>query len=101
MLTTLLLLVLILPNTPSSAQLLFNTSLSSEQPNGYIIYSSVEGSSRDSDNERIRIHLGMILAPAEVQEYGGDYTGVEFWHVVMSDMQRVAFKTANPMVSVS
>ena len=65
----------------------------------YVIYSSVEGSTQDTDNEKIRLHLGMILSPADVQEFGGDYTGVEFWRVVMSDTQRVAFASAIPNVS--
>lgn len=42
----------------------------------------------------------MLLGPADVQEYGGDYTGVEFWRVKMNDMQRTAFKSANPLVGV-
>ena len=66
----------------------------------YVIYSSVEGSTQDIDNERIRLHLGMILSPADVQEFGGDYTGVEFWRVVMSDTQRTAFSSAIPNVSL-
>ena len=75
-----------------------NESLSSNALKDYVIYSVVDGPSRDTDNERIRLHLGMILAPADVQEYGGEYTGVEFWRVKMSDMQRTAFARANPKV---
>ena len=75
-----------------------NESLSSNALRDYVIYSVVDGPSRDTDNERIRLHLGMILAPADVQEYGGEYTGVEFWRVKMSDMQRTAFARANPKV---
>lgn len=52
----------------------------------------------DSENEKIRLHLGMISAPANVQEYGGDHTGVEFWRVKMNDIQRTAFMSANPKV---
>ena len=40
----------------------------------------------------------MILSSADVQEYGGAYTGVEFWRAKMSDIQRVAFMSANPKV---
>ena len=75
-----------------------NETLSSNALREYVIYSVVDGPSRDTDNERIRLHLGMILAPADVQEYGGEYTGVEFWRVKMSDMQRTAFASANPKV---
>ena len=64
----------------------------------YVIYSIVEGPSQDSDNERIRLHLEMLLAPVYVEEYGGDHTGVEFWHVKMNDLQRTAFVIANPKV---
>ena len=72
--------------------------LSSNSLKEYVIYSVIEGSSQDSDNERIRLHLGMILAPVDVQEYGGYFTGVEFWRVIMNDMQRTAFVSANPRV---
>ena len=75
-----------------------NESFSSNALKDYVIYSVVDDPSRDHDNEMIRLHLGMILAPADVQEYGGEYTGVEFWRVKMSDMQRTAFATANPKV---
>ena len=75
-----------------------NETLSSNALREYVIYSVVDGPSRDTDNERIRLHLGMILALADVQEYGGEYTGVEFWRVKMSDMQRTAFASANPKV---
>ena len=75
-----------------------NTSPSLNNVKEYVIYSFVEGSSADSENDRIRLHLGMILAPTDVREYGGDYTGVEFWRVMMSDMQRTAFMSANPRV---
>ena len=107
---TLLIVALVLLNSLSSGQLVpsshgspeptsrSNASLSSNGLKEYVIYSVVEGSSRDSDNERVRLHLGMILAPSEVHEYGGDYTGVEFWHVRMTDMQRSAFVAANPKV---
>ena len=108
---TLLLVVLQLLNAISSGQLVVpsaqespeqsspsNKSLSSNALKDYVIYSVVDGSSRDADNERIRLHLGMILAPADVREYGGEYTGVEFWRVKMSDMQRTAFVSANPKV---
>ena len=108
---TLLLVALQLLNALSSGQLVVpsaqespeqsspsNKSLSSNALKDYVIYSVVDGSSRDADNERIRLHLGMILAPADVQEYGGEYTGVEFWRVKMSDMQRTAFVSANPKV---
>ena len=108
---TLLLVALQLLNALSSGQLVVpspqgspeqsspsNISVSSNALKDYVIYSLVDGSSRDADNERIRLHLGMILAPADVQEYGGVYTGVEFWRVKMSDMQRAAFASANPKV---
>ncbi len=75
-----------------------NTLASSNALKEYVIYSFVEDSSADSENDRIRLHLGMILAPTDVREYGGDYTGVEFWRVMMSDMQRTAFANANPRV---
>ena len=108
---TLLLLALQLLNALSCGQLVVpslqgsseqsapsNKSLSSNDIKEYVIYSVVDGPSPDADNERIRLHLGMILAPAYVQEYGGQYTGVEFWRVRMSDMQRTAFASANPKV---
>ena len=75
------------------------TSQSANDLKEYIIYSFVDGASPDSENDRIRLHLGMILATTEVKEYGGKYTGVEFWHVVMSDMQLRAFTSAIPRVS--
>lgn len=75
-----------------------NTLLSTNALKVYVIYSFVEGLSAHSENEEIRLHLGMILAPADVQEYGGDYTGVEFWRVKMSDFQRTAFGSAIPRV---
>ena len=100
--------LVVLLNTLSSSQLVPSSHVSSRQtlPSNtssdaikeYVIYSIVEGSSQDSDNERVRLHLGMILAPTDVQEYGGEYTGVEFWRVIMSDTQRVAFMSANPKV---
>ena len=108
---TLLLLALQLLNALSSGQLVVpslqgspeqsapsNKSLSSNDLKEYVIYSVVDGPSPDADNENIRLHLGMILGPADVQEYGGEYTGVEFWRVKMSDMQRTAFASANPKV---
>lgn len=103
--------LIVLLNTFSSGQLVPSSNGSSEQTSPsntssdalkeYVIYSIVEGSSPDSDNEKVRLHLGMILAPAYVQEYGGEYTGVEFWRVIMSDTQRVAFMSANPKVCLS
>ena len=75
-----------------------DSSLSSNALREYIVYSLVEGPSMDSENEKIRLHLGMISAPADVQEYGGDHTGVEFWRVKMNDIQRTAFMSANPKV---
>ena len=75
------------------------TALPSNGLKEYIIYSFIEGASQDADNSKIRLHLGMILAPTEVNEYGGDHTGVEFWHVVMTDIQRTAFRSAIPRVS--
>ena len=91
---------LVVPSTQGSPEQSapFNTSLSSNARKEYVIYSIVDGPSPDADNENIRLHLGMILAPADVQEYGGGYTGVEFWRVRMSDMQRTAFASANPKV---
>lgn len=86
------------PQASSAQSSPFNESLSSNALKDYIIYSVVDGPSRDTDNERVRMHLGMILAPADVQEYGGEYTGVEFWRARMSDMQRTAFARANPKV---
>lgn len=84
------------PHGSSNQKLPSNTS--SDAIKEYVIYSIVEGPSPDSDNERVRLHLGMILAPTVVQEYGGEYTGVEFWRVIMSDTQRAAFMSANPRV---
>ena len=84
---------------PPGAQPVPHVSTSSNPFKEYVIYSSVDGSAPDIANERIRLHLGMILSPADVQEFGGDYTGVEFWRVVMSDTQRTAFASANPSVS--
>ena len=78
---------------------LYNVSASSNAFKEYVIYSFVEGDSANDQNEEIRAHLGMMLAPVNVQEYGGDYTGVEFWHVKMSDMQRASFSSVNPKVS--
>lgn len=75
-----------------------NESSSSNALKEYVIYSVVDGPSPDDDNEKVRLHLAMLLAPADVQEYGGGYTGVDFWHVKMSDMQRTAFASANPKV---
>ena len=107
---TLLLVALQLLNAISSGQLVVpsaqdspeqslpSNNLSSNALRDYVIYSVVDGPSRDADNERIRLHLGMILAPADVQEYGGEYTGVEFWRAKMSDTQRTAFVSANPKV---
>ena len=107
---TILIVALVLLNTLSSGQVVpsahgsqkqklpSNTLLPSNAPKEYVIYSVVEGSSLDSENEKIRLHLGMIIAPVDVQEYGGEYTGVEFWRVRMSDTQRVAFMSANPKV---
>ena len=101
--------VLILLSTPSVAQLIpysralpvhSNASLSSNALKTYVIYSFVEGPSPDSENERIRLHLGMILGSTDAEEYGGDYTGVEFWRVRMNDVQRAAFLIAIPRVGV-
>ena len=90
---------LVVPSAQESPeQSLPSYNLSSNALKDYVIYSVVDGPSRDADNERIRLHLGMILAPADVQEYGGQYTGVEFWRVKMSDTQRTAFVSANPKV---
>ena len=109
----LLLVALILIDTLSGGQLtpssrafqkppvLSNTSLSSKAVKTYIVYSFVDSPSLDSENEKIRLHLGMILAPADVQEYGGYYTGVEFWCVKMNDMQRAALMSAFPRVIVT
>ena len=91
-------LVVLSPQGSSEQSSPSNESLSATTLREYVIYSVVDGSSRDADNERIRLHLGMILAPADVQEYGGGYTGVEFWRVKMSDTQRTAFARANPKV---
>ena len=77
-----------------------NTSLSMNALKVYVIYSFVEGLSAHSENEEIRLHLGMVLDPADVQEYGGDYTGVECWRVKMSDFQRTAFTSAIPRVGL-
>ena len=88
----------VLPGLDGSLSL-YNTPASSNALKDYVIYSFVEGSSANDQNEEIRAHLGMMLAPVNVQEYGGDYTGVEFWHVKMSDMQRVSFSSVNPKVS--
>ena len=108
--TSCVIIALILLNTPSDGQLIpssqvlqtqslpSNTVLASNSLKEYVIYSVIEGPSQESDNERIRLHLGMILAPLDVQEYGGYYTGVEFWRVTMNDMQRTAFVSANPKV---
>lgn len=112
MLANFLAVGLLLLNTSSSSHLIpsprayqqqsvpSNTSLSSNHLKEYIIYSFITGISPVSRNERIRAHLGMILSPADVQEFGGEYTGVEFWRVIMSDMQREAFVGANPNVSI-
>ena len=78
---------------------LFNLSAPSNALKEYVIYSFVEGASANDQNEAIRAHLGMMLAPVNVQEYGGDYTGVEFWHVKMNDVQRASFSSVNPKVS--
>lgn len=103
--------LVVLLNTFSTGQLVLSSrgtskqtlpsNTSSDALKEYVIYSIVEGSSQDSDNERVRLHLGMILATTDVQEYGGEYTGVEFWRVIMSDTQRVAFMSANPKVCSS
>ena len=77
-----------------------NTTLSENALKVYIIYSFVQGPSSDTENEKIRLHLGMLLAPTDVQEYGGEYTGVEFWRVKMSNVQRTAFASAIPRVSI-
>ena len=88
----------VLPGLDGSTSL-YNTSSSSNALKEYVIYSFVEGASANDQNEEIRAHLGMMLAPVNVQEYGGDYTGVEFWHVKMNDMQRASFSSVNPKVS--
>lgn len=105
------LIVLLILYTVSSGQLIpphqalrdiplvSNTSTSSNALKTYIIYSFVDGPSLDSKNEEIRLHLEMMLSPADLQEYGGAYTGVEFWRVKMTDMQYTAFTSANPRVS--
>ena len=78
-----------------------NTSLSSNDLKIHIIYSFVEGSSPDSENEKIRLHLSMILALPDVQEYGGHYTGVEFWRVKMNSVQRTALMSVFPRVGTT
>ena len=88
----------VLPRLDGSLSL-YNTSASSNVLKEYVIYSFVEGASANDQNEEIRAHLGMMLAPVNVQEYGGDYTGVEFWHVKMTDVQRASFSSVNPKVS--
>ena len=107
-----LLVALLLLDTFTSSQLIpspqpfqepslrSNTSLSSNDLKVYIVYSFIEGSFPDSRNEKIRLHLSMILAPADAQEYGGDYTGVEFWRVKMNNMQRTALMSAFPTVGL-
>lgn len=40
----------------------------------------------------------MMLPPADVQEYGGVYTGIEFWHAKMNEVQYTAFISAIPTV---
>ena len=102
--------VLILLNVPSNGQLIETSSASQESSvpsqsslstnalKYYVIYSVVEGPSPASENENIRSHLEMILAPAYLQEYGGDYTGVEFWCAKMSDLQRAILVRAFPRV---
>lgn len=107
----LILIALILLNTISEGQgipaslTLQNETLTpaTSQPANdlkeYVIYSFVDGASPDNENDRIRLHLGMILAATEVKEYGGVHTGVEFWYVVMTDMQLRAFTSAIPRVS--
>ena len=90
----------VLPGLDGSLSL-YNASASSNALKEYVIYSFVEGTSAHDKNEAIRAHLGMMLAPVNVQEYGGDYTGVEFWHVKMNDMQRASFSSVNPKVSSS
>ena len=92
-------LAILLLGLPQGGQPVSLVSPTSNPLKEYVIYSSVEGPTRDTDNERIRLHLGMVLAPAHVQEFGGDYTGIEFWRVMMSDTQRAAFVGANPTVS--
>ena len=89
---------LVLPGLDGSLSL-YNTTASSNALKEYVIYSFVEGASANDQNEEIRAHLGMMLAPVNVQEYGGDYTGVEFWHVRMDDKQRASFSSVNPKVS--
>lgn len=105
-----IIITLILMNSTSNGQLIassqvpqvssvpFNTSLSTNALKDYVIYSVVAGPSPSSENEKIRSHLEMILAPALLQEYGGDYTGVEFWRAKMSDLQRAVFARACPRV---
>lgn len=104
------LIALVILNTVTSGELIsplqasrdlplpFNTSTSSDALKTYIIYSFVDGPSIDSKNEEIRLHLEMMLSPVDLQEYGGGYTGVEFWRVKMTDMQYTAFTSANPRV---
>lgn len=94
----------LIPSSQAAGQpsLQSNKSLSSSVPKDlkdYVIYSFMESPSSDSENEKVRLHLGMMLAPADVQEYGGDYTGVEFWRVAMNDIQHAAFTSSNPRVS--
>lgn len=40
----------------------------------------------------------MMLPSADLQEYGGVYTGVEFWRAKMNDVQYTAFISAIPTV---
>ncbi len=108
-----LLVALLLLNTFSHSQLIsspqpfqdpslrFNRSLSSNDLKVYIVYSFIGGSFPDSRNEKIRLHLSMILSPADAQEYGGHYTGVEFWRVKMNNMQRTALMSAFPTVGLT
>ena len=105
------LIALVILNTVSNGQLIpppqalrdlplpSNTSTSSNALKTYIIYSFVDGPSLESKNEEIRLHLEMMLSPVDLQEYGGEYTGVEFWRVKMTDIQYTAFTRANPRVS--
>ena len=104
------LIALVILNVVSSGQLIpppqalrdlplpSNISTSSNALKTYIIYSFVDGPSFDSKNEQIRLHLEMVVSPVNLQEYGGEYTGVEFWRAKMTDVQYTAFTSANPRV---
>ena len=98
-------IALMLLNTVSRGQLIAppqalpsNSSVSSNAFKTYIIYSFVSGPSPASKNEQIRLHLDMMLPVADLQEYGGVYTGVEFWRAKMNDMQYTAIISAFPTV---